>query len=139
MFLIGFPLLIIPFALYNMFVFLFGVSNWAAPVAAMRLMSGAQWTMTWGDVLIALSALLLFVEFLKSARIGLRNVVDHLLSVLVFAGMLAEFTLVQDTATSTFFLLIVISFLDVLGGLAIRPRRIPQKLKLESADRVAAG
>jgi hypothetical protein len=139
MFLIGFPLLIIPFALYNIFVFLFGVSNWAAPITSFRLISGAQWTMTWGDLLVALAVLLLFVEFLKSARIGIRNIVDHLLSLLVFGGMLAEFLLVPGAATSTFFLLIAISFFDVLGGIVVKPRPARPNLQLESADRIAAG
>ncbi len=31
MFLVGFPLLLIPFVLYNIFAFIFGVTDWTQP------------------------------------------------------------------------------------------------------------
>ena len=65
-----------------------------------------------------MAVLLLFVEMMKSTRIGIRTVVDHALSLLLFLGMLVEFLLVKQAATATFFLLLVISFVDVLGGFA---------------------
>ena len=56
---------------------------------------------------------MLFGEVMKVARIGTRTVVDHALSLLLFLGMLVEFLLVKQAATATFFLLLVISFIDV--------------------------
>ena len=41
---------------------------------------------------------------------------------ILFVGMGAEFLLVKQAATSTFFLLLVISFVDVAGGFAISMR-----------------
>ncbi len=48
--------------------------------------------------------------------------IDHVLSTVLFLGMLVEFLLVKQAATATFFLLLVISFVDVLGGFAVTMR-----------------
>ena len=122
MYLIGFPLLLIPFVIYNIFVFLFGVSDWTTPHTTVRIISGGEWGIAFGDMLIALSILLLFVEILKSTRIGTRGIIDHMLSMLLFIGMVVEFLLVQQAATSTFFLIMVCSFVDVLGGFTVSVR-----------------
>lgn len=124
MFLVGFPLLIVPFVLYNMLSFLIGL-DWTDAVARVRMMSGAEWTVTPSAVFIAVSVLLLFGEMLKSTRMSSRAVVDHLLAMLLFIGIVAEFLMVPLAATSTFFVLLVISFVDVVGGFAItiRPAR----------------
>jgi hypothetical protein len=125
MFLIGFPLLLVPFAIYNIVAFLMPGVSWTGTLATVHMMSGADWAMSGGDMLVALAVLLLFVEMMKAARAGARGFVDHGLSVLLFLGMLAEFLLVKQAAAATFFLLLVMSFFDVVGGvtLALRARR----------------
>jgi hypothetical protein len=122
MYLIGFPLLIIPFVLYNIFVFIFGVADWNAEVTRVQIISGGEWKITPADLLIALSILLLFAEILKSARAGSRGLVDHMLSMLLFIGMIVEFLLVERAATSVFFLIMVTAFVDVLGGFTVAIR-----------------
>jgi len=122
MYLVGFPLLLIPFVIYNIFVFLFGVSDWTTPHTTVHIISGGEWGIAFGDMLIALSILLLFVEILKSTRIGTRGIVDHMLSMLLFIGMIVEFLLVRQAATSTFFLIMVCAFVDVLGGFTVSVR-----------------
>ena len=81
--------------------------------------------MSGGDVLVTLAILLLFVEMMKAVRAGARGIVDHGLSLLLFLAMLAEFLLVKQAASATFFLILVMSFFDVVGGftLALRSRR----------------
>ena len=54
MFLLGFPLLLIPFAVYNMIAFLTPGVGWTTPVTTVHMMSGQDWVMTWEDLLIAL-------------------------------------------------------------------------------------
>jgi hypothetical protein len=122
MYLIGFPLLLVPFVLYNLFAFLFGVADWNVPIFSVRLISGGEWRIGWGDLLIALSILLLFVEIVKSARIGSRGIIEHMLSMLLFIGMIVEFLLVDRAASSTFFLLMVAEFVDVVGGFTVSVR-----------------
>ena len=136
MFLIGFPLLLIPFAIYNIVVFLMPGVTWTGVITTVHMVSGAAWTMSAGDLLIALGILLLFGEVLKSTRIGIRTVVDHALSLILFLGMLVEFLLVPQVATSTFFLLLVLSFIDVLGGFAVTLRTAQRDLTVEGIDHV---
>jgi hypothetical protein len=136
MFLIGFPLLLIPFALYNIFAFILGMSDWTTPFTSVPIISGGQWGISSGDLLIALSILLLFVEIMKSTRIGTRGFVDHMLSMLLFVGMIVEFLLVERAATSTFFLIMLSSFVDVLGGFMVSIRTAQRDIGIDTADRV---
>jgi hypothetical protein len=135
MFLIGFPLLLISFAVYNIIAFLIPGLDWANQIAQVRMMSQAEWTLTVSDLLIAASVLLLFVEIAKSARMSTRALVDHMLSLVLFVAMLAEFLLVKEAATATFFLLLVISFVDVVGGFAISVRSARRDIAFEGMDR----
>jgi hypothetical protein len=134
MFLIGFPLLLIPFAIYNIVAFLMPGVSWSAVASRVHMVSNADWTMTAGDMLMTLAILLLFGEMLKSTRIGIRTVVDHALSLILFLGMLVEFILVPQASTSTFFLLLVLSFIDVLGGFAVTLRTAQRDLTVEGVD-----
>ena len=122
MFLIGFPLLLIPFAIYNIVAFLMPGVSWTGTLATVHMKSGADWALSGGDLLVVLALLLLFVEIAKVVRRGRRSIVDHGLSLIVFGGMLAEFVLVAQAASAVFFLLVVISFFDVLGGFTMRMR-----------------
>ena len=78
-----------------------------------------------------LGALLLgFVEILKSTRTSNASLVDHLLSTLVFVIFLVEFLLVQGAATSLFFTLMVITFVDVLAGFSVSLRASSRDVNL---------
>ena len=136
--LIGFPLLLVPFAIYNIIAFLMPGVSWSGTLTTVHLASGADWTMSAGDMLIVLAVLLLFGEVMKSTRIGMRTVVDHALSLVLFLGILVEFLLVRQAATSTFFLLLVISFVDVLGGFAVTLRSAQRDLTVEGIEHVSS-
>jgi hypothetical protein len=114
-----------------------GVS-WTGTVSTVHMVSGADWTMSAGDMLLVLAILLLFGEMMKSTRIGVRTVVDHALSLILFLGMIVEFILVRQAATATFFLLLVVSFIDVLGGFAITLRSAQRDLTVEGVERVSS-
>jgi hypothetical protein len=130
MFILGFPLLLVSFAIYNIIAFLMPL-NWTGPLTTVHMMSGGEWSLSAGDMLIALSIVLLFGEMMKSTRIGIRTVVDHGLSLLLFLAMMAEFLLVKQAATGVFFLLLVISLVDVMGGFAITLRSAQRDLTVE--------
>jgi hypothetical protein len=131
MYLIGIPLLLLPFAIYNIVAFLMPGVSWTAPLTSVHLPSGADWTMSAGDMLIAFGILMLFGEVVKSTRIVLRTVIDHGLSLILFLGMLIEFGLVPQTGTATFFILLVLSFIDVLGGFVVTLRTAQRDLTIE--------
>ena len=99
MYLIGFPLLVITFAIYNMIAFLMPGLTWTANVATIHLISGQDWTVTPEDILLAFAILLLGVEVMKATRMGIRGLMDHVLSMLLFIVMLVEFLLVARAGT----------------------------------------
>jgi hypothetical protein len=120
---IGFPLLLIPLAIYNIIVFLMPGVSFADPIVTVALMSGAEWPVTLSDMLLALSVLLLLSEVIKGARPGAKYLTDHLLSLIVFGVAAAEFVLWPKFGTSTFFLLTLLALVDFLSGIALRTRR----------------
>ena len=127
----AFPLLLIPFAIYNFIAFLKPDVTWTGVVTTVHMVSGADWTLSVGDMLITLAIVLLCGEVVKSTRIGFRSVVSHALSLILFLAMLIEFILVKEAATATFFLLLIISFIDVLGGFAVTLRSAQRDLTIE--------
>jgi hypothetical protein len=131
MFVLGFPLLLIPFAIYNMVAFLLPGIGWTQTVTTVHMMSGQDWVLTWEDVLLGFSILLLWIEIIKSTRIGMRSIMDHVLSLLVFIAMLVEFLLVARAGTSTFFLLMMISLVDALAGFVVGARSTQRQIEVE--------
>ena len=121
---VGFPLLLIPLAIYNIIVFLMPGVSLAEPIVKLTLMSGAEWPLTLSDMLLALGILLLLLEVIKGARPGAKYLTDHLLSLIVFGGAAAEFLLWPRFASSTYFLLALLALVDFLSGdCAARPAR----------------
>ena len=135
---LGFPLLLIPFAIYNIIAFLMPGLNWTGALTTVHMVSGGDWSMSIGDMLVTLAILLLTGEVLKSTRIGIRTVLDHALSLILFLALLVEFLLVRQAATATFFLLLVISFVDVLGGFAVTLRSAQRDLTVEGIEHVSS-
>jgi hypothetical protein len=120
---VGFPLLLIPLAIYNIIVFLMPGVSFTDPVLKLTLTSGAEWPVTLSDMLLALAILMLLFEVIKGARPGAKYLTDHLLSLIVFGGAAAEFLLWPRFASSTFFLLALLALVDFLSGIALRTRR----------------
>jgi hypothetical protein len=120
---VGFPLLLIPLAIYNIIVFLMPDVSFTDPLVKLTLMSGAEWTVTLSDVLLTLAILLLLAEVIKGARPGAKYLTDHLLSLIVFGAAAAEFVMWPKFATSTYFLMTALSLVDFVSGLALRTRR----------------
>jgi hypothetical protein len=120
---IGFPLLLIPLAIYNIIAFLMRDVSFAAPLFTVPLTSGTAWPVTLSDALLTLGVLLLLCEVIKGARPGAKYLTDHLISLLVVCGAGAEFVLLPQFGTSTFFLLALLALVDFLSGIALRARR----------------
>lgn len=118
---VGFPLLLIPLAVFNIMVFLMPGVSFAAPVLTVTLLSEVAWTVTVADLMLAISILLLMLEIIKDAR-G-KFLTDHLLSLLLFAGAAAEFLLLPQFGNSTFFMLALLTLVDFIAGISLRARR----------------
>jgi len=123
---IGFPLLLIPLAIYNIIAFLMRDVAFAAPLFTVPLPSETGWPVTLSDVLVSLGILLLLCELVKGARPGAKYLTDHLLSLLVLCGAGAEFAMLPQFGNSTFFLLTLLALVDFLSGIALRTRRATQ-------------
>ena len=137
MYLIGFPLLVIPLAIYNIVAFLMPGLSWTDTMTSAHLISGATWSVTAEDLIVALAILLLPLEILKATRIGVRSIVDHILSMALFIAMLVEFLLVRQAGTSTFFILMMISMVDVIGGFTVTLRTAQRDMTVERVESVA--
>jgi hypothetical protein len=120
---VGFPLLLIPVAIYNIIVFLMPGVSFTEPLLKLTLVSGAEWPVTLSDILLTLGIMLLLFEVIKGARPGAKYLTDHLLSLIVFACAAAEFVMWPRFASSTYFLLTLLALVDFLSGLALRTRR----------------
>jgi hypothetical protein len=120
---IGFPLLLIPLAIYNIVVLLMPGVSFVDPLFRLTLVSGAEWSVTLSDLLLAIGILMLLLEVLKGARPGAKYLTDHLLSLILFAAAAAEFMLWPKFGTSTYFLLALLALTDFLSGVALRARR----------------
>ena len=134
MFLLGVPLLIFSFAIYNIVEFVLQGFSWSMEVLRFQLPSGADCAIAAGDAMVAGSILLLILEMLKAARMSRRGFMDHLLSMMLFAAMVSEFLLVKQVATPTFLLLLVVSFVDVMGGFALGNRAARRDESFSGSD-----
>jgi hypothetical protein len=136
MFVLGFPLLLVPFAIYNMIAFLTPGVSWTAAATTVHMMSGQDWVLSFEDLLIAFSIFLLWIEIIKSTRLGSRSVMDHILAMALFIAMLVEFLLVKQAGTSTFFLLMIIALVDVLSGFIVGMRSAQRQVEIEGPAQI---
>jgi hypothetical protein len=116
------PLLVIPLVLYNLVAFVFlggnpaGFSN---QLVAIFMPSRAPWVLTLGDLMVVIGLVCLFFEIMKSTRVGQTSIIEHILSTGVFVLFIIEFILVGGAASSAFFILLVMSLIDVIAGFSV--------------------
>ncbi|MCK1393335.1 hypothetical protein [Bradyrhizobium sp. 1] len=149
---VGFPLLLIPLAVYNIIAFLMPSVSFTDVLFKVPMITGETWPVTLADLMLALGVVLLLLEVVKGARPGAKFLMDHLLSLILFGAAAAEFVMWPKFGNSTFFLLVLLAMADFLGGIAQRTRRrvtyvaettvpAPRKAKRQAeppADEVAA-
>jgi hypothetical protein len=136
MYLIAFPLLLLPFVLYCMVAFLLDM-DFSTPLFSVPLLSGRSMSVNTGDLLVLLGIVLLYVEILKATRLASRAIVDHVLSFVLFIVMVIVFIAVPRAATSTFLMLMALSFVDVIGGFTITIRTAQRDIALDRAEHMA--
>ncbi len=83
------------------------------------MIGGVNWEITSGDMLILLAIGFLFMELLKSTSTGTATIMNHAVSMLLFIVCLIEFLLFPNFATSVFFVITVMTLLDVLAGVVV--------------------
>ena len=85
----------------------------------LRLPSGALWKPTWGDFMVLLGVVCLYVELFKSTRTSETTIVDHLLSTFVLIFYLTAWLIYPWAGNSVFLILTGMAFLDVVAGFTI--------------------
>jgi hypothetical protein len=145
---IGFPLLIVPFTIYNMVAFLTPF-DWNTKLYALRLPSGLMWEPTASDAFILFSLLMLLLEFIKATKHG-KSFIEHFLSFVLAGAAGAEFVMVNPNAimgqltsppqmgNSTFMLFVAICAVDFFAGFAAALRRARRAVVVEEAPVVVA-
>ena len=124
------PWLVVPVILYNLIAF---ASSWppigtADPnvfqshLQSFTMLSGAEWALTVGDLVVIITLVLLFIELIKATRTGGSSLIDHGLSMLLFIICLIEFLTLRQAATSTFFIILFVTLIDVVAGFSITIR-----------------
>jgi hypothetical protein len=101
------PLTIIPFILYNLLTIMGIDLNGSLVGDGITMMSGGIWKLTWGDLLLLIGIVVLFIEIVKATYTGTASMIDHGLSMIVFIAFLVQF------------LLLMISLIDVIAGFTI--------------------
>jgi hypothetical protein len=121
---LGFPLLLVPFAIYNMIAFIFAPFDWGYAPYSFPLKSGGLWAPSVSDAFLVFSLLMLLFEFIKATRYG-KSLVEHFLSVVLAGGAAAEFVMVKEVGSSLSILLlfVAICFVDMFAGFAASLRR----------------
>ena len=116
------PLIAVAFILYNALALIgvdFNGAIFSLPMPSGRPDAPVKWIFTWGDLLIIITLVMLFVELLKSTYTSTSSLVDHGLSMLVMIAALIEFILVPKAATSVFFIILFATVIDVIAGYTI--------------------
>lgn len=140
------PLTFLSFVLYNVIVLFSGSPGpdtdkasaaralLSTELFSIPMMSGAQWAFTWGDLILIVMLVVLFIEILKATYTSTSSLVDHGLSMLVFIAALIEFIVVPQAATSVFFLILVGLLIDVVAGFTIGIRVAKRDIGFGSGD-----
>lgn len=118
------PLIAVALVLYNVVVLLGGDATPSEILATQMfeipmLQQSAVWVFTWGDFIILLVLVLLFIELLKATYTSTASLLDHGLSMIVFVVCLIEFLLVRQAASSVFFFITMAALIDVIAGYTI--------------------
>jgi len=128
----NFPLMAIALIVYNGIVFGLGggALSWQTELFNINMVSGAPWQFQLGHLMLTIGLLLLFVEILKATRVGTLSILDHLLSTIVLIIFLVEFLLVPAASTSVFFLLMLMTLIDVMAGFSVSIRSATRDVSL---------
>jgi hypothetical protein len=112
------PTLIYVVIIYNILAFLReGVLS--SKLLSIKLISGADWTLSVSEMLLCLALCLFFIEIFKATRTSTASIIDHILSLGVFLICLVEFGVFPQFGNTTFFIIMLICLLDVVAGFTI--------------------
>ena len=107
------------FILINLFILIGKSDIMTRQLLSITLISKAVWTLFIGDLFVIVGLICLTIQIIKATRTSQAEVVDHILSTLIFVLFLVEFIVVGAAGNSTFFILLLMSLLAVIVGFTI--------------------
>lgn len=112
------PLLVLPVGVYALFAEAFADARarLSEPLFALPTATGATWSVSLSDLLVAASLVVFFLELFKAMATRRVALVNHAVAMLLFVACLAAMLVLPRFATSTFFLLTLMILLDVVAG-----------------------
>ena len=124
-----FPLLLVPVFIYNLIAIFGGgggdpavspaLASLDTNLILMPMIAGVRWEFSVGDSILFLGFVMLFIEVVKATSTRSTAIINHGASMLVLMFSVFEFLLLKSFATSEFFLLTMMCFLDVLAGVMV--------------------
>ena len=92
---------------------------WSEAVVSMKLVSGQNWALSYGDLVITIAVILLLFSILRSASTSRTSVLGNMVMVLTLCIYIILFLTVGFAGTSTFFLLTIVALIDTLSTVSI--------------------
>lgn len=83
------------------------------------LISGAQFVLDMGHLLLMVGIVMLYFEIIKATRTTTASIIDHGLSTVVFIIFLIEFITVKQCGNATFLTLAFMAMVDVIAGFTV--------------------
>ncbi|MCQ8184043.1 hypothetical protein [Parvularcula maris] len=115
-----FPLLALSLLAYALISLATGGSAWAgSELVTLAMASGEDWLITGGDLFVFVSLFLLFIEVLRSTKTGTESILNHAFSAVLSIACVVVFMMVPMFATSTFFVLVLMTLLDFMAGFMV--------------------
>lgn len=111
------PLLLLVVAVYFAVVPFGGVEVLMGNLISLEVGSRADITVS--DTLITLGLILLYFEISKSTSSDKTVNIEHIFSLMLFIGCLLAFLGLEICGNSTFFLIMVMTLLDVVAGFTV--------------------
>ncbi len=116
------PLMGIVLLLYNVFALNYSnptLSLWSQTAFTIALPSNAALSLSYSSIFILFALFILFIELVKSTTASNVAMIEQTLSTFVFVGFLLQLFLSPHVAEPTFFILMTISFVEVMAGFII--------------------
>jgi hypothetical protein len=128
-----FPFTIIPLLLYVVAgLFFYDSANyvvepgqvalhpfWSEAVIGFTLVSGQNWALSYGDLIVTIAVILLLMSMLRAASSHRGTVLGNMVMVIVLCVYIILFLTVDFCGTSTFFLITMIALIDTLATVSV--------------------
>jgi hypothetical protein len=132
-----FPLTIIPLLIYLIVSFSYGAlaghpNVWDEELVTFNLMSGGKFTILMEHFILIIGLVCLFFEIWKATRLTNQEAYEQVTSMIVFIVYLVLFITVAKCSHAVFFLLMIISLIDVVAGFLVSLRAARRSLAVDN-------